>query len=74
MSLIMKLKVFVNLQKIANCLLYSFISLWTLYTVKSPNTFSKDAQWAELESLPGRFWPPGLMFDTAFINDIFYFF
>lgn len=34
-------------------------------TVKSPIfTFSDAIQWAGSESLPGQFWPPGLVFDT----------
>lgn len=37
-----------------------------MFTVESmPHlTFSKAVLWARLESLLGRFWPPGFMFDT----------
>lgn len=37
---------------------------------KASFTFSKAIYWAGLESLPGRFWPLGFMFDTPALEDL----
>lgn len=33
-------------------------------------TFFKAVQWVRLESLPGRVWPPGLIFDMYDLDNI----
>lgn len=43
---------------------------WKVQKFMFSFTLSKVIQWARLEFLPGKFWPPGLMFDTPALKHI----